>query len=92
MNIRTQYSVNQAPGIPVIPAVEPKSEYGGPFLDSCLRRNDELNNCSPVTLYSKPTIVIPAVELDSEYGDPPQDSCLRGNDELQNDVFQEVLF
>ena len=47
MNIRTQYSVTPAPGLLVIPAVEPESEYGGPFLDSgtpdrCLRRNDSL--------------------------------------------------
>lgn len=28
------------PALPVIPATEPESEVGGPFLDSCLRRND----------------------------------------------------
>ncbi len=28
------------PVLPVIPAAEPESEVGGPFLDSCLRRND----------------------------------------------------
>ena len=107
MNTETQYSVNQAPGLPVIPtpglpvipAVEPESEYGGPFPDSgtsdcCLPRNDEFNNCSPVTLYSKPTIVIPATEPESVCYVTGQflDSCLRRNDSLQNDVFREVLF
>ena len=92
MNISTQYSVIPAPGLPVIPAVEPESEYGGPFLDSCLRRNDEFNNCSPATLYSKPTIVIPATEPESVCyvtGQFPVsiDSGLRRNDSLQ-----EVLF
>ena len=101
-----------AVGLPVIPAVEPESVcYAtGQFpvsIDSCLRRNDELNNCSLVTLYSKPTIVtpspglpvlpvprlpvIPAVEPESDDSDSLQDSRFRGNDVFSSGIDAPVL-